>query len=106
MVTSKLQLRKNSLSGTIPSEIGGMTPLLQLFLDSNRLARRAVIIVANPHSSLAVVSGSLSGSIPDTLTQLTNLEYLELSSNVLDGHVPANMGNMGALVCVHCPSPP
>ena len=66
-----VDLSENSLSGTIPTELGGLSLL---------------------HYKLALSSNFLSGPIPSQLGQLTALGALELHSNKLTGPIPAQLG--------------
>jgi len=68
-------MSSNQLSGSIPSELGGLTNLRYLFLDFNQL----------------------SGNIPSELGSLTNLEGLHLNSNQLSGSIPQQLMNLSKL---------
>ena len=67
-----LGLNNNQLSGPIPSQLGNLANLEELFLDINQL----------------------SGSIPSELGNLANLEFLILDINQLSGCVPAALLNV------------
>ena len=58
----KLILGYNNLSGTIPTEIGNLKELTQIYLDNNKL----------------------SGSIPTEIGNLKNLKILLISNNCLN----------------------
>ena len=73
---ARLALNGRGLSGTIPSELGGLGELRWLMLHDNRL----------------------SGAIPSELGSLTNLALLWLSNNLLDGQIPAELGGLSNLV--------
>ncbi|KAG2675425.1 hypothetical protein I3760_12G004300 [Carya illinoinensis] len=62
-------LRNNSLSGTIPTEIGCLKRLRWLDLSHNKLI----------------------GTIPTQISELTDLEYLDLSANHLYGEIPVSL---------------
>ncbi|KAG6682948.1 hypothetical protein I3842_13G168200 [Carya illinoinensis] len=62
----KISLENNSLSGSIPLEIGHLKQLIGLNLSHNHF----------------------SGNIPDQISELTNLERLDLSANQLSGKIP------------------
>ncbi|KAG6683273.1 hypothetical protein I3842_12G004500 [Carya illinoinensis] len=65
-------LRNNSLSGTIPIEIGCLKRLRGLDLSHNKLI----------------------GTIPTQISELTDLEYLDLSANHLYGEIPVSLINL------------
>ncbi|CAA2988408.1 Tyrosine-sulfated glycopeptide receptor 1 [Olea europaea subsp. europaea] len=67
-----IYIRSNSISGTIPTEIGQLKFITALDLSNN----------------------NFSGSIPDTISNLTNLEKLDLSGNHLSGQIPASFKNL------------
>jgi len=73
---SVLSLRGNTLSGTIPSEIGTYLPnSVSLRLSDNRLI----------------------GSIPSEQEQLTDLRVFTLHTNSLTGSIPTEIGSLSNL---------
>ncbi|KAG2675428.1 hypothetical protein I3760_12G004600 [Carya illinoinensis] len=64
-----IMLQNNSLSGTIPTEIGCLKRLRGLDLSHNKL----------------------TGTIPTQISELTDLEYLDLSANHLYGEIPVSL---------------
>eukprot|EP00986_Skeletonema_menzelii_P016206 scaffold13940_cov69-Skeletonema_menzelii.AAC.1 len=73
-----LFLDMNQLNGTIPSEIGLMENLRELF------ALEALFLQGN----------QLSGTIPSEIGSMKNLEYLSLNNNTLTGTIPSEIGSM------------
>ena len=71
--TTVLYLDGNSITGSIPPEIGNLTNLITLGLDDNQL----------------------TGSIPPEIGNLTNLNYLRLNDNQLSGIIPDEICNQG-----------
>jgi hypothetical protein len=61
-----LGVNENSLTGTIPSELGNLGMLISLYLQFN----------------------TLNGTIPDELTRMTKLENLGLNANPISGSSP------------------
>ncbi|XP_031284644.1 receptor-like protein kinase BRI1-like 3 [Pistacia vera] len=68
-------LQNNSLSGSIPIQIGQLHFLQLLNLSYNKF----------------------SGNIPDQISKLTNLERLDLSGNNLSGEIPASLSGLYSL---------
>ncbi|CAL2262692.1 unnamed protein product [Prunus armeniaca] len=68
-------LYNNSISGSIPTEIGRLQLLHVLYLGVN----------------------NFSGSIPDQISNLKNLEILDVSVNHLSGKLPASLASLNFL---------
>ena len=89
----------NSLSGSIPTEIGNLSNLKELYLIRNSLSGSIPTEIGNL-SNLKVLNlyvNSLSGSIPTEIGNLSNLEELGLSNNSLSGSIPTEIGNLSNL---------
>lgn len=71
---TRLNLSRNNLSGTLPTELNDLVNLTYINLYYN----------------------TISGSIPD-IGNLTGMTYLNLSYNRLSGSVPASLNNLTAL---------
>ena len=71
---SQLWLAHNQLTGTIPSELGNLTNVKELHLDDNRL----------------------TGAIPAELAELSGLRQLFLADNQLTGCVPEGLRDVAA----------
>jgi hypothetical protein len=93
---SRILLPYNSLSGSIPAELGNLTNLINLNLSNNSLTGGIPAELGNLTNltSLHLEWNSLSGSIPAELGNLTNLIALTLSINSLSGSIPAELGNL------------
>ncbi|MEN8216335.1 MAG: leucine-rich repeat domain-containing protein [Pseudomonadota bacterium] len=80
-----LYLSYNSLTRSIPPELGNLSNLTSLYLSFNSLTDSIPSELGNL-SNLRLLSlqhNDLTGSIPPELGNLVNLEYLWLSSNQL-----------------------
>ena len=94
-----LSLGDNRLNGAIPSELGRLAALDQLYLDQNQLTGEIPPDLAKL-SNLAVLnlnSNQLSGAIPSVLVSLTNLQVLDLGFNRLAGQIPAALERIAYL---------
>ena len=93
---TRLTLRYNSLSGSIPKEIGNLTGLSVLDLSHNRLTGPIPKEVGNLTglSFLFLAFNELSGPIPIEVGNLTNLWVLALGQNQLSGPIPEEIGNI------------
>jgi len=68
-------LNNNLFTGTVPTEIGKLDSLIQLYLQTN----------------------SLSGPIPTEFGALQSIEYMYLQNNVLTGYFPDTISNLESL---------
>ncbi len=95
-----LGLYSNSLSGSIPTEIGNLTNLISLYLGNNSLSGSIPTEIGNLTNlrNLGLSNNSLSGSIPTEIGNLTNLISLWLSNNNLSGSIPTEIGNLTNLI--------
>lgn len=71
----ELSMKKNELTGTIPTDFGLLTSLRLLDLDMNRLV----------------------GTIPDEIGRLTGLDVLLLNRNSLSGSIPPSFSQLSEL---------
>jgi hypothetical protein len=76
---TRIELRGNGLSGSIPSQIGNLTGLEQLFLNDN----------------------SLSGSVPSEIGNLPGLTDLHLARNSLADPLPDSIHQLASLICLY-----
>ena len=98
-----IDLPDNSLSGSIPSGLGNLTNLIGLFLNNNSLSGSIPTELGNLTNLtiLTLMNNYLSGSIPSELGNLTNLTNLDLSFNSLSGSIPAELGNLTKLTSLY-----
>ncbi|TQE09348.1 hypothetical protein C1H46_005084 [Malus baccata] len=85
-----LDLSHNSLSGSIPKEIGSMYYLYILNLGHNNISG-SIPQELGKMTSLNILdlsSNSLAGTIPPALSGLTLLTDIDLSNNLLSGIIP------------------
>ena len=92
---TKLSLGSNHLVGSIPSEIGNLSNLLNLSLYNNQLTGTIPVEIGNLTNLafLYLYKNQLTGSIPPEIGNLNNLLYLYLSNNQLTG-IPVELGNL------------
>ena len=71
-------------AGPVPSELGQLSNLQELYLPANQLQGRCEVDILAAHLH-TLRSYPCAGSIPSELEQLTKLEWLNLSHNQLEG---------------------
>ena len=83
----------SSLTGPIPPELGDLTKLRLVQLESNQLTGEipAELGKLNGLESLNLERNKLTGEIPPELGSLPNLEYLNVDTNRLTGCVPTEL---------------
>ena len=93
----KLDLGWNRLFGPIPAEIGSLTHLETLHLNTNYQLSGPIPpqlgSLANL-KELRLTHNRLSGPIPLELASLSNLTYLSLAGNELTGTIPAQLESL------------
>ena len=96
---TQLNLSDNGLTGTIPTALGDLSNLQELYLWGNELTGPIPAELGNL-SSLQILSlqnNNLSGEIPAALGNLASLQELILYDNPLTGPIPAALGNLASL---------
>lgn len=99
----QLNLSDNSISGTIPADLGGLTSLFFLDLGGNQLTGTIPAELGNLANLnvLTLSDNQLTGAIPAELGNLTALSALFLNNNSLEGAVPATLANLTQLRFLH-----
>ncbi|MBA0629359.1 hypothetical protein Godav_023935 [Gossypium davidsonii] len=94
-----LNLRNNSLYGSIPSHIGNLSNLTFLDLAYNNFSGNipSEIGLLKSLSMLSLRYNSISGSIPGEILNLTKLHYLDFAQNNIFGSIPSDIGRLSSL---------
>jgi hypothetical protein len=89
----------NSLSGSIPPQLGNLSNLILLSLSNNSLSGSIPPELGGLSSLLYLYlyGNSLSGSIPTELGDLSSLQYLYLHGNILSGTIPNTLQDLNSL---------
>ena len=95
----RLNLSNNQLSGEIPSSMGSLTNLEELWLADNQLTGEIPPELGNFANldELYLWGNELTGEIPVELGTLANLTSLSLSQNQLTGAIPTELGSLANL---------
>lgn len=94
---TKLNLSKNYLSGSIPSELFSISTLSEgLDIYYNQLTGHIPLQIGRliNLNSLNISHNQLSGEIPSSLGQCLHLESVHLEANFLQGSIPASLNNL------------
>ena len=84
---TRINFNNNSLSGTLPAEIGNLDSLEQLYINHNNGITGSIpseIGNLKALKALAIVDEQLTGPIPATMNNLINLETIYLYENKLE----------------------
>ena len=95
----RLVLVEDSLTGTLPPELGRLDGLEYLWLGYNQLTGEipAALGGLSNLKSLTLNQNQLTGAIPRDLGRLSRLEAIWLNENQLSGEIPASLGDLGNL---------
>ena len=98
-----LRLTSNTLKGTLPSQLGMLSSLQQLYASSAELQGNIPTSfgLMTALTWLDLSQNALKGPIPSTFGNLTSLSYLVLSDNSLSGKVPPELGLATNLDSLH-----
>ena len=94
-----VSLSRNQLTGTIPSELGGLSNLIVLWLLDNQLTGTIPSELGNLSNliNLWLWDNQLTGTIPAELGDLASLRELMLRDNQLSGTIPSELGSLSNL---------
>ncbi len=95
----EIDLNTNSLTGTLPIELGNLTALERLFLDRNQISGFIPEQLGDLSwlNWLGLSENRLTGSMPASLGKLTRLEHLYLNDNQLTGQISPMLGGLQVL---------
>ncbi|XP_010919440.1 receptor kinase-like protein Xa21 [Elaeis guineensis] len=98
-LSSLMNLSKNSLTGPLPDDIGGLENLIALDLSNNLLSGNISDSIGDCTSMqvLSMSNNSFTGLIPNAIGNLKGLQSLDLSSNHLSGSIPESLGKLRSL---------
>jgi Leucine-rich repeat (LRR) protein len=90
----------NDLTGPIPTQVGLCTDLIQFAAYDNRLTGGIPTELAQVHQLewLSLETNDLDGSIPTQLSQLQSIMYLSLADNQFTGTIPSQLGQITSVV--------
>ncbi|KAF8065678.1 hypothetical protein N665_1165s0007 [Sinapis alba] len=90
-----LSVTGNRLSGLIPPQLGDVTTLINLNLESNLLSGRIPPSLGNLRSlsTLLLSANNFTGQLPESLINLKNLTSFRIDGNSLSGKIPEFIGN-------------
>ena len=94
-----LELARSSLDGTLPAQLGQLSGLTELYLNSNQLTGTIPAELGNLSKlrELTLHENMLTGAIPAELGSLPLLERMTLSTNRLTGTIPGELGSLSSL---------
>ncbi|KAG4934211.1 hypothetical protein JHK87_048213 [Glycine soja] len=94
-LTGLCDVRNNSLTGSIPENIGNCTAFQVLDLSYNQLTGEIPFNIGFLQvATLSLQGNKLSGHIPPVIGLMQALAVLDLSCNLLSGSIPPILGNL------------
>jgi Leucine-rich repeat (LRR) protein len=97
---TRLELRQNKFTGTIPAEwYHQLHNLRYLDLSCNELEGSISKEIGRLDGieSLFLYTNQLTGRIPDEIGMLTNLTNIKIQENLLEGEIPTEIGNLASV---------
>ena len=89
----KVLLDSNKLNGSIPSEIGSLPSIVNIWLQNNQLNGTIPHSIGRCHylREFILKNNALTGTLPNIFDYLINLRWLEISLNRLTGPIPHSL---------------
>lgn len=97
MHAERLDLRGNSITGTIPEGVGEMRTLIHLDLFGNLLTESVPPMHQEDMHYFLVGSNSLTGTLPEGIGLWSSLVRLDLASNLFSGTVSKSFEKLSSL---------
>ena len=99
---TELYLTGNRLTGEIPPELGDLSNLTELNLTGNRLTGEIPSELGGLSNLMGLIldGNQLTGEIPSELGGLSNLMGLILNGNQLTGEIPSELGGLSNLLAL------
>ncbi len=90
-----VNLPTNNLVGTLPTQIGDLTALIDFRLNNNQVSGSIPTSIGNLTQlhTLGLQDNQLTGNLPAEIGDITSLRLLYLWNNQLDGTIPTEIGN-------------
>ncbi|XP_010528095.1 PREDICTED: probable LRR receptor-like serine/threonine-protein kinase At1g67720 isoform X2 [Tarenaya hassleriana] len=87
-----VKLSRMNLTGNIPSDLGKLTGLVELWLDGNSFTGPIPDFSRCPNLQIIhLESNQLAGGLPSSLAKLPNLRELYVQDNLLSGTIPSGL---------------
>ncbi|XAR68187.1 Non-specific serine/threonine protein kinase [Bertholletia excelsa] len=95
---TKIQLKGQNLTGSLPAEFANLSHLQEIDLSRNYINGSIPSTLSNlPLTILTLLGNRISGSIPKEIGDIATLEELNLEDNQLGGPLSQNLGNLSRL---------
>lgn len=94
-----VHLGNNGFSGPIPTSIGNNAYLRQLDLSGNSMTGTISAEIGGYEvlEALSLANNELQGNIPNEIYDLTNLKFLHMNGNALTGTISSSVGDLSSL---------